>query len=126
MSTSWWCDLLGEAAGMFSGPQTDRSASISAFSECCAEKMMQQTMRLIRFWEAMVKVLSPSRRFLVTDWGIASCAIEITKVLLYCAASLPEHNNHDLVKSAFVFVLKFLDPLAEISAYVGSCVSSLF
>lgn len=121
-----WCGLLREASiaehSIRTGPQEPQ---IPSFAHSCAEQLMQQALRLTQFLKTMADLQTPLRKFFVTDWGIASCTMEVTKALLHCAELSSDNQAQDSIKSALALNFDLLGPLSEISQFVASWVSLL-
>lgn len=133
MVQSWlrtsWCELL-RAALQSNLPPTDTTTeddeahesrpALDNFSHMCLTEMTKQAAQLNEFWKNMTNVQKLSRRFFVTDWGIAPCVAKNTHALLTSNKLAPDDTDMANLRAALLLNIEILDPLAEISQYVSN------
>ncbi|ETS81613.1 hypothetical protein PFICI_06615 [Pestalotiopsis fici W106-1] len=128
MVHSWLHTAACELYLHFLEPTTSADQNVSpdkgydqALLDRCRDELARHANTLHQFWARLHSVQRYSERFFVTDTTIARCVYINTRSMLLLTRYQTETSG--LAKTPLHLNLEILEPLAQVSPYVGSWVS---
>ncbi|OBT81967.1 hypothetical protein VE02_10017 [Pseudogymnoascus sp. 03VT05] len=125
----FWMSRANKAGGggdSSTHPTLAESSSLvpKEFITICRASSVRHAKTLNSFWSRVHAVQRNSRRFFVTDWGIAAGVYENTETLIMGWDEEPALFDHEAaaVEEALKTNLEILSSLAEVSSYVEAWV----